>query len=435
MTKIFAIVGNPVFHSKSPLIFNSAFREISFDGIYIRCAAANAEEAMKLAREIGFDGFNVTSPFKADFLTCLDRLEDDALSLGSVNTVARSSDTFIGYNTDGDGVLGAVKTVFADMVGIKVVVLGAEGAAKSAVQALTTVGAQVVCVNRTFEKARAISEIYGCSAMPLAAIGEALQGARLLVSAISSNDPVVDPMFLRKELVVLDAAYGRSTPLIEASQKAGCTVIDGRLWLLHQALPAFTRFTGQNVPIDVVNRVLMKRRIDSRKNIALIGFMGTGKTAVAKALGSITKMDVVDIDTRVEKRAGMTIAEIFENQNEAAFRQLEQEELEEVRLDTRQIISCGGGIVMNKTNIRVLRNNCISVWLWARADTALERVENTSSRPLLASVDPVTAAANLLRRRIPYYARTCDLLIGTENKTPAQIAERIWHEVHHTFES
>jgi shikimate dehydrogenase len=435
MTKLFAVAGNPVFHSKSPLIFNTAFRDMSFDGIYLRCAAANAEEAMTLARDIGLDGLNITSPFKTDIVAYCDHLEGDALSLESVNTVVRTSDACIGYNTDGDGALGAVKTILPHVAGIKAVVLGAEGAAKSATHALTSAGAHVVCVNRTFEKARAISEAYGCTAMPLSDLGEALRDAHLLVSAISAQERVVDPSFLRKDLFVLEAAYGQPTVLLQDAQKAGCIIIDGRLWLLYQALPAFTLFTSRSAPVDAMSRVLMKRRIDSRKNIALIGFMGTGKTVVAKALGAITGMDVVDIDTRVEERAGMTIAEIFGKQGEGAFRQLEQEELEEARLDTGQIISCGGGIVMNKTNVRVLRNNCISVWLWAHVDTALARVGKIDSRPLLATEDPVKAAESLLRKRIPYYARTCDLLIGTENKTPAQIAERIWHEVHHTFEA
>jgi shikimate dehydrogenase len=434
MTRLFAVAGNPIFHSKSPLIFNTAFRDLSFDGIYMRCAAASAQEAMTLVHEIGLDGLNVTSPFKTDTSAYCDRLEGDALSLGSVNTVVRTSDVCIGYNTDGDGVVGAVKTVLPHIAGIKAVVLGAEGAAKSAVSALVTAGAHVTCVNRTFEKARALCETYGCKAMPLSDLDEALRDAHLLVSAISSHERVVDPSFLRKDLIILEAAYGQPTLLVQDAQEAGCTIIDGRLWLLYQALPAFTHFTDLAAPIDVMSRVLMKRRIDSRKNIALIGFMGTGKTVVAKALGTITGMDVVDIDTRVEERAGMTIAEIFEKQGEGTFRQLEEEELEEARLDTGQIISCGGGIVMNKTNVRVLRNNCISVWLWARADTALARVGSTGSRPLLSSEDPAKVE-DLLRKRVPRYARTCDLLIGTENKTPAQIAERIWHEVHHTFKT
>jgi shikimate dehydrogenase len=434
MTAFYGVVGNPIFHSKSPLIFNTALRELSLDAVYVRCAAGSAAEAMDLARETGMSGLNVTSPFKTAIVAYLDRLEGAAATIGSVNTVKREGDEFVGYNTDGDGVLAAVRTAFPDLADVNALVLGAEGAAKAAALALGLSGARVVIVNRTYEKARQAAAQLGCTSMPLDAIDEALKSANLLVSAISADEKVVARDLLRKDLVVLDAHYGRQTPLVKDAEEAGCTVIDGREWLLGQAVSAFRSFTGQAAPTEIMRKVLHKRRIDSRRNIGLIGFMGTGKTAVAAELGLLTDMAVVDIDKRIEERAKLSISDIFANQGEAEFRRLEQEEIEEARLDTDQVISYGGGAVLSRTNVRVLRNNCISVWLWADVPTALTRIGKTGSRPLLSGSEPEKTASDLLFSRMPFYARTCDLLVGTRGRSPKEIAERIWHEVHHAFE-
>jgi shikimate kinase len=262
---------------------------------------------------------------------------------------------------------------------------------------------------------------------------EALADAALLVSTLPGGTSVVDPRLLRKGLTLLDADYGRPSPLLEAAGHAGCTVIDGREWLLAQALPAFTLFTGKDAPLEKIRKVLMKPKGDARRSIALIGFMGTGKTAVGKALAARTGMPFIDIDARIEEKTDSTIAEIFRTSGEEYFRRLEQEEIEEARLDARQVVACGGGAVLNRSNVRVLRNNFFSIWLWANVGTILDRAGAAKTRPLLDRPDPAAGAETLLHRRIPHYAATCDLLINTEEKSPEQIAGRIWDEVRHIF--
>ena len=87
MGSIFGVAGNPIFHSKSPLMFNTAFHELAMDSIYVRCAAESAEELITMARQIGMDGFNVTAPFKEDIIPHLDEVEGEARKIGAVNTV------------------------------------------------------------------------------------------------------------------------------------------------------------------------------------------------------------------------------------------------------------------------------------------------------------------------------------------------------------
>jgi shikimate kinase len=182
-----------------------------------------------------------------------------------------------------------------------------------------------------------------------------------------------------------------------------------------------------------MRKVLFKPKGDARRNIALIGFMGTGKSTVAGKLAALTGMTVVDIDRRVEEKAGCSIAEIFGKYGEGRFRAMEQAEIDAVRLDSEQIVACGGGAGLNKANVRVLRNNCLSVWLWANVRTALNRVGSTATRPLLDGPDAEQRARATLAARTFHYAATSDLLISTEGKGPEEIAERIWNEVGHSF--
>ncbi len=432
MTKLYAVAGNPVFHSRSPAIFNTAFRERGIDAVYMRLAASSAEEVMETARDIGLSGMNVTAPFKMDIPWYLDELDADAREAGAVNTVMLRAGKYVGFNTDIAGVAGTLESAGFRASGQKAVVLGAGGAGRAAVLALRRAGAEVVLINRTFEKGEAAARALGCQAMPIEHLADALEHAQLLVSTTSGTDEVVAPALLSKALTVLDAGYARPSALAKAAERAGCTIIDGREWLLAQAIPAFALFTGASAPAEKLRKVLWKPKGDARRSIALIGFMGAGKSAVGRALAARTGMLFIDIDARIEEKTGSAITEIFRMSGEEHFRKLEQEEIEEARLDPRQIVACGGGAVLNRSNVRVLRNNFLSVWLWANAATALHRAGKDGTRPLLDRSESAHAET-LLRKRVPHYASTCDLLINTEGQSAEHIAERIWDEVRHIF--
>jgi shikimate kinase len=142
----------------------------------------------------------------------------------------------------------------------------------------------------------------------------------------------------------------------------------------------------------------------------------------------------IDIDGQIEEKADASIAEIFEGRGEEAFRRMEQAEIDGLRLVSHHVVSCGGGALGARANVRTLRNNCLSVWLWANMSTILERTGRGRARPLLDGLD-AKGSQDLLRRRLPHYAACADLLINTEGKRPEEIAERIWNEVSHSFSS
>ena len=139
------------------------------------------------------------------------------------------------------------------------------------------------------------------------------------------------------------------------------------------------------------------------RNIYLVGFMGTGKTAVGRALAKKLKVQLVDIDDLIVKKENRSINDIFSQSKEPYFRKLEQETLREIALGNGQIVACGGGIVINPDNIAIMKKSGTMIALTARPEIIYERVKRASHRPLLKVADPLEKIKELLALRKPYY--------------------------------
>ncbi|MDA8174793.1 MAG: shikimate kinase [Nitrospiraceae bacterium] len=166
----------------------------------------------------------------------------------------------------------------------------------------------------------------------------------------------------------------------------------------------------------------------SNLNICLTGFMGTGKTAVASELASITGRRVIDVDLEIVKTAGMSINDIFATMGEPRFREIETQEIRKASSQNRVIISTGGGAVLKGENMELLRARGVVVCLSAGAGVIFERIRHSTERPLLKVDDPLGRIKELLASREPYY-KNCDLMINTEQKTPAEVAREILEEI------
>jgi shikimate kinase len=160
------------------------------------------------------------------------------------------------------------------------------------------------------------------------------------------------------------------------------------------------------------------------KNIILTGFMGTGKTAVGRRLAMLLNMELIDVDTEIEKSQQMTINEIFRQFGEPRFREIETEMIQKLSERKDVIISTGGGAVLKQKNMDALRKQGIIICLMASPQTILKRTSHNSNRPLLKVKDPFEKIKELLNFRKPFYEKA-DILIDTEDKTPLQIAEEI----------
>lgn len=161
------------------------------------------------------------------------------------------------------------------------------------------------------------------------------------------------------------------------------------------------------------------------RNILMIGFMGTGKSTIAQKLKTLLKMEEVDIDAMIVKRAGKPISDIFADEGEAAFRKLETEALQSLVGCQSLIISCGGGLAMQPQNQPIMKQAGVVVLLTATPKTVLKRVGHSTHRPLLNGRMHEQGIAELMDARAEQYAKCADVTVSTDHKTVAQIAKDV----------
>jgi len=167
-----------------------------------------------------------------------------------------------------------------------------------------------------------------------------------------------------------------------------------------------------------------------KTSIALIGFMGTGKTVAGKLLAVKTGKKFIETDSIIEKKAGKSIPEIFREDGEISFRELEIEAIKEAANEKNAVIACGGGMVLNKINIDRLNKESIIVCLTASPQVIIKRTSgNEGERPLLAVPDRAQQIKELMKFRKPYYERLADITINTSGMSVDSVVERIIRKV------
>jgi shikimate dehydrogenase len=431
-TAIFAVTGNPVLHSKSPLVFNQSFQDSGEKAVYTRILAENVSQAIFLFEDIGLSGMNVTSPFKQTLLKKMDNIDPAAAAIGAVNTIVKDGDLLNGFNTDHVGVTSSLKGLGLHLQERDCLVLGAGGAGRAAAYGLIQEGANVILANRTYDKAIQAAKTIGCQAAPLDDLKSLLTKTEIVVSALAPRINPIESEWLRPSHVVLDANYPHSL-LHTMAQKQGCAAIPGEEWLLNQAVPAYKLFTGKEANwksmVDALSSNFKSKTTCG--NISLIGFMGCGKTTVGPILAKKLGYSFKDIDTVIEEREGKSVSEIFRLKGEQGFRALEKSALSDIHLDKKTVFACGGGIVLDSANCDTLSGNSLVIWLYSSLESSLQRID-PYSRPLLDRQGNGEKPEVLFQTRIPHYARTADLVILSESD-PEKTAENIYEEIHQTL--
>jgi shikimate kinase len=163
-----------------------------------------------------------------------------------------------------------------------------------------------------------------------------------------------------------------------------------------------------------------------KSNIALIGFMGSGKTAVGQALAKRLNRKLIEIDSTVEQGTGKSIADIFQHDGEIYFRELEIKAIKKVTKGEKQVIACGGGAVLNTINIDRLRETSVIINLVATPEIILKRTsKNEGSRPLLNVEQPAERIKELMQFRKPFYDRAAEITINTSKLNIDRVVDKI----------
>lgn len=161
------------------------------------------------------------------------------------------------------------------------------------------------------------------------------------------------------------------------------------------------------------------------KNIFFVGFMGAGKSTVARSLQKRLKMNLVEMDERIEKEQGMTIPEIFEKYGESRFRDLESELILTIGKEGNTIVSCGGGVVVRPENIDYMKKNGMVVFLSAKPETVFYRVKDSTNRPILNGNMNVEYIGELMEKRRALYEAAADVKISTDGKSIDEITDEV----------
>jgi shikimate kinase len=164
-------------------------------------------------------------------------------------------------------------------------------------------------------------------------------------------------------------------------------------------------------------------------NLALVGFMGTGKSSVGRLVAKQLRFEFIDTDALIESRVGRRISEVFATSGEAAFREQEQRLVAELGGCTRTVIATGGGLAADAHNLARLKQHAVVICLWASAETIWSRVSGQTHRPLLNDPDPLAKIRRLLETRETLY-RQADVLVNTERRSLKEVAHQVIHHFH-----
>lgn len=276
-TVLTGLLGSPVSHSISPMMHNEAFKQLELDYVYLAFDVneKNMESAVNGLRTLNVRGFNVTMPGKNIMPTLCDKLTPAAEITGAVNTVVNDNGILTGHTTDGIGYMRAVEDAGHDIIGKKMTLLGAGGAATSIfVQAALDGVSEISIFNnrsKNFERAQNIikklSEYTSCKVKLFDYEDDSILKREIGDSAILINGtsvgmaPNIDQSIItnssmfHKDLIVSDIIYNpRETKLMKLAKEAGCQTFNGLYMLLYQGAEAFKIWTGQEMPIDIIKQ-------------------------------------------------------------------------------------------------------------------------------------------------------------------------------------
>ena len=344
------LLGKKLGHSYSPQIH-------SYLGKYpYTLFEVQPEELEDFLKHGDFTGLNVTMPYKKDVIPYCDELSERAAKLGAVNTLVRRADgKLVGHNTDYFGFQSLLTRSGLCVAGKKVLVLGSGGASATAVAVLSEQGANVIVISRNGENHYNNLQIH----QDVAVIVNTTPVGMYPATGVSPVDLNAFPALEG----VLDVVYNPArTQLLLDAEARGLVAHNGLWMLVAQAKESAEWFTGSKIADDMIESIYCTLR-RQMENIILIGMPGCGKSTIGRLLAEKTKRIFKDADQVIEETAGKTIPDIFAEDGEQAFRDIESSVLRDLGKESGLVIATGGGCVTRSCNYPSLHQNGTIYWL------------------------------------------------------------------------
>ena len=407
----YGLIGEHLTHS-----FSKVIHEEIGDYVYeIKEIEPQNVDAFMKARD--FVAINVTIPYKETVIPYLDFIDESAKKIGAVNTVLNKEGKLYGYNTDYSGMKSLAERIGLEIKGKKVLIIGTGGTSKTATAVVSDLGAREIIYVSNVE----VKGAYSYDEVYLNHTDAEIIFNTSPVGMFPKNDgmPIDITKFPCLE-GLLDVVYNPiRTNLVLKAKELGIKSEGGLYMLGAQAVYAYEHFMSTRVEKSLCDSIY-KKVLSQKDNIILTGMPSSGKTTVGKYLAEKTGKTFVDTDDEIVKKIGMDIPSYFKEYGEAEFRKVEAEAIKEVSKGNSQIISTGGGAILNPENIRCLKQNGKIYFL----NRDLELLIPTSDRPLSSDID---ALKKRYEERYPIYKSTCDVEIDG-NGTITQVGDIIFGE-------
>lgn len=394
----YGLIGEKLGHSFSKII-HEQLADYTYDLIPL-----SMEELKDFMQKRPFSAINVTIPYKETVIPYLYQIDEAAKKIGAVNTIVNRDGQLYGYNTDYFGFRYMLEQHQIAVQNKKVLILGNGGATKAVYAVLKDMGASEIL--KVYYKQAPDTISYDCCY-------SLHSDAQIIVNTTPvgmypniGKSPIQLSQFSKLETVV-DVVYNplRTYFLLEG-QALGCTCIGGLEMLVAQAKYAVEIFLDQKIPNDTIHQ-LVQKIVQSRSNLVLIGMSGCGKSTIGAAVAKRLGKKFVDTDTCILEKIKMPIADYFAKYGEEAFRDIEQEVIEELAGQNNLVIATGGGVIVRKANILQLKQNGLVLWL-RRNPTLLE---SGNGRPLVPNAE---ATMQLYQVRLPLYTAAAEAAIDND---------------------
>ncbi len=397
------LIGEKLSHSFSPQI-HKALADYSYSLFEM-----SEEEVGSFLKSDKFDATNVTIPYKKTVMPFLDEISEEALRIGSVNTITRTEKGLRGDNTDYYGFLYTVKKSGIEIPGKKVLILGTGGASLTARTVSADLGAsEIVFVSRTgetdyvnvYEKHSDASVVINCTPVGMYP---------------NNGTAPIELAKLPHCRGVIDMIYNPAkTKLLLDAERLGIPCINGLSMLVAQAKRACELFLGEEIADSEIDRITGSIARETG-NIILVGMPGCGKSTMGRWITRLTGRPLLDSDVRVHVMCGKTPSEIILGEGEEAFRKVEHEALCEICKHSGQVIATGGGVVTRPENFDILRQHG-KVFFIKRSPESLD----TEDRPLSRR----QKLSEMYAHRLPLYESFCDYTVLNEGD-PQDCAKEI----------
>lgn len=410
----YGCIGEKLGHSFSKEIHN-ALADYEYSLIELK-----REELTEFFRKKAFKAINVTIPYKQDVIPYLDWISDEAKSINAVNTIVNKDGKLYGYNTDFYGLKALIERENVSLKGKKVVILGSGGTSNTAFAVANSLKALSV-----FKVSRNKKDGY----ITYDELYEKYSDCEIIINTTpcgmypKTGVSAVDLEMLPKVEAVFDAVYNplKSKLILDAKAK-NITATGGLYMLVSQAAYAVEKFIDEPVDHNKVEEIF-KNLFKQKMNIALIGMPASGKTTVGRVLSEKLDKTFVDSDDEIIKSENKKIPDIFKEYGEDYFRNVEKNVIKELSMLNSQIISTGGGVVLNHENIENLKGNSRVYFL----DRPLDMLITTSDRPLSSNRVDLEKRYN---ERYELYKSSADVIIdgGKSVDEVAKLIEEDFYE-------